>query len=348
MLQDERQHQHQHQQSEEQLEKLIDQSTALSRFDAAVPSSEINYSPTTSILFTDNGFAVNFDPIHLKYSDRGTLTPIFLQFQFRICSQFRQKPQLPPADATPHPANEDIDQPPSLDIAFLPPAHKLVYNTYPALRPSYLLLTASSLHHQSSPLTLTDIIAARTALAGLSRESGGENGAKQEGDETGSYMLIFNCGRASGCSRSHKHMQLFPRLSPASFQLFPDRPSDKPENVPYLYDLFHHSASPSLGLFDDPDTPTSIATFYESSLSRFRALLKIEGEDEHIPHNVIMTREWTIVIPRRAARVNGLSANATGMMGMVWVSTMEEVEQWKREGPRRILGELGLKAEETG
>ena len=269
-----------------------------------------------------------------------------MQFQFRICSQFLHKPQLPPADAPPHPANADIDQPASLDIAFIFPVHKLVYNTYPALRPSYLLLTASSLHHQSSPLSLTDINAARTALAGLSRGSGGENGVKHEEEETGNYMLIFNCGRASGCSRSHKHMKLFPRPSPSSFHLFPDSPSDKPAKVPYLYDLFHHSPSFPLGPFDNPDTPTSIATFYESSLSRFRALLNIEGDDEHIPHNMIMTREWTIVIPRRAAQVNGLSANATGMMGMVWVSKMEEVEQWKREGPWKILGELGLKADE--
>lgn len=143
-------------------------------------------------------------------------------------------------------------------------------------------------------------------------------------------------------------MQIFPRPSPSSFQLFPDRPSAQPVNVPYMYDLLHHSPSPSVALFDDPGTPASIAAFYNSSLSRFRVLLKIERDDEHIPHNVIMTREWTIVIPRRVAQVSGLSANAAGMMGMVWVSTMEEVDQWKGEGPWRILGELGLKAERRG
>ena len=158
-------------------------------------------------------------------------------------------------------------------------------------------------------------------------------------------MLIYNCGRASGCSRSHKHMQLFPRPSCASFQLFPDRLSDTPTNIPYLYDIIRHSPSPSNAHFDDPSTSASIATFYHASINRFRALLNIERDDEPVPHNVIMTREWTVVIPRRAAQVSGLSANAAGMMGMVWVSTTEKVEEWKRKGPWTILGDLGLKAE---
>lgn len=59
-----------------------------------------------------------------------------------------------------------------------------------------------------------------------------------------------------------------------------------------------------------------------------------------------MTREWTVVIPRRADQVSGLSANAAGMMGLVWVSTEEEMEKWKRKGPWGILGELGMKADD--
>lgn len=70
----------------------------------------------------------------------------------------------------------------------------------------------------------------------------------------------------------------------------------------------------------------------------------MQHDDEPIPHNVIMTREWTVVIPRRAARVDGLGTNAAGMMGLIWVGTKKEMEEWERRGPWRILGELGLKA----
>lgn len=57
-----------------------------------------------------------------------------------------------------------------------------------------------------------------------------------------------------------------------------------------------------------------------------------------------MTREWTVVIPRRAARVGGVSANAAGMMGLVCVETEGEAEEWKKRGPWRVLEALGLKA----
>lgn len=336
--------QQQQQQSPQRPQKqLIAPHVALSRFDAAVAGSEINYSPSAPNLFSDNGFEVRpeqFEPEEStwEYTDE----TFYLQFQFRICPQFRRKPQLPPVDSPSPPSNADIDQPFSLHVAFVFPAHNLIFNTYPALRPSYLLLTASSLHHQSSPLSLDDIVAARTALDGLSSDFPGEDGGKEPSSD---YMLIYNCGRASGCSRSHKHMQLFPRPSHTSFQLFPDRPSETPANVPYLYDLMRHPPSPSVASLDNHSIAESIVAFYNSSLKRFRTLLNIELDDDPIPHNVIMTQEWTLVIPRRSAQVNGLSANAAGMMGLVWVSTTEELKEWKRRSPRRILGELGVKAE---
>ena len=50
------------------------------------------------------------------------------------------------------------------------------------------------------------------------------------------------------------------------------------------------------------------------------------------------------MIPRRTARVGGISANAAGMMGLVWVGTKGEMDEWEKRGPWRVLGELGLKA----
>lgn len=161
-------------------------------------------------------------------------------------------------------------------------------------------------------------------------------------------MLIYNSGRASGCSRSHKHMQLLPRPPRTSFSLFPDLPPDTPANMPYVYDLIRHPPSLSSSMYDDPHTPTYIITSYTSSLNRLRSLLDIQRDDEPVPHNVIMTREWTVVIPRRTARVNGLGVNAAGMMGLVWVTTEEEMEECKRSGAWRMLGEFGFKAGKDG
>lgn len=302
-------------QQQQQHPQLISHHDALSRFDTAVANSQVTYSPTTPDLLTDNGF----------------------KFQFRICPQLSQKPQLPPVDNS-ETTNSDISQPLSLHLTTVLPSHKLTINAYPILRPSYLLLTASSLQRQSSPLSLADIAAAFTVLASLSSDTSRESNGKEY--EKGDYMVIYNSGRASGCSRFHKHMQILPR----PFPLFPDRLPDGPAaNVPYVYDLIRHPpTSPSTSTSDE--TLTTILTAYTSALQRFRGLLGLQSAEEPVPHNVVMTSEWTVVIPRRAASVEGLGANAAGMMGLVWVGTREELNEWERRGPWTVLGSLGVEA----
>ena len=246
-----------------------------------------------------------------------------LQFQFRICPQFLHKPQLPDLQ-TRDLAASDISSPPSLYIAPIAPSHTLTLNAYPVLRPSYLLLTDSPTQQQSSPLYSSDIDAAWIALDRLERGSGGEK-----------YMMIYNCGREAGCSRSHKHMQLFPR--PLDFVLFPDGPSEGILNVPFYYDIVRlRMLAPDAGA-----SASQVYNAYLSCLHRTREYLGIEVNG-YLPHNVVLVREWILFIPRRKARVGGVSANAAGMMGLVWVMSEEELAEWRRRGGRSILGELGI------
>lgn len=56
--------------------------------------------------------------------------------------------------------------------------------------------------------------------------------------------------------------------------------------------------------------------------------LPLEGSDIAIPHNVVIVKEWMMVIPRRKSRSGLASANAAGMMGMVWVTCKGELEAW--------------------
>ena len=148
-------------------------------------------------------------------------------------------------------------------------------------------------------------------------------------------MMIYNCGREAGCSRSHKHMQLFP--CPPDFVLFPDRTPDERLSVPYVYELVRLSPSSSRA----DDTTLRIFTAYQFCLQRARVVLGIE-EGEHVPHNVVLVHEWILVIPRRKARVGGVSTNAAGMVGLVGVASEEELEEWRRRGGFSLLGELGV------
>ena len=147
-------------------------------------------------------------------------------------------------------------------------------------------------------------------------------------------MMIYNCGSKAGCSRSHKHMQLFPR--PLDFVLFPDRLPNENVKVPYEYDIIRRSPSSSIA-----DTTAHIFSTYLSCLQRARAIRGLR-EGEHVPHNVVMVRDWFLVIPRRTACVGSMSANAAGMMGLVWVGSREELEDWRRAGECSVLKEMGV------
>jgi ATP adenylyltransferase/5',5'''-P-1,P-4-tetraphosphate phosphorylase II len=59
-------------------------------------------------------------------------------------------------------------------------------------------------------------------------------------------------------------------------------------------------------------------------------------------HNLLMTEDWMLVIPRRKGRRGILSANAAAMAGMVWVTGDMEVRQWVERGPMELLCEFGV------
>lgn len=252
---------------------------------------------------------------------------VLLQVQFRVCPQFLHKPPFQSSEFH-GPTISDITRPPSLHIAPIPPSHSLDLNAYPILRPSYLLTTDSPIHRQSSPLDVSDIQAAWKALNHVESISSGDR-----------YIVIYNCGKEGGCSRTHKHMQLFP--CPEDFMLFPDRSSEENFKVPYVYEIFRADRGLS-----GAEVTSALFKYYVSGLQRARELLGI-GEGEHVPHNVVLVREWMLVIPRRKAGLGGVSANAAGMMGLVFVGSEEEMEEWKRRGPLSVLSELGVAKEKT-
>lgn len=59
-------------------------------------------------------------------------------------------------------------------------------------------------------------------------------------------------------------------------------------------------------------------------------------------HNVLMTKHWILMIPRRSKGRDSLYANGMGMMGMVWLKDQSEREAWTRFGMSDYLRELGV------
>ena len=86
-----------------------------------------------------------------------------------------------------------------------------------------------------------------------------------------------------------------------------------------------------------------LITIYSSLLSEAKSCLNLQREALICPHNVVMTLEWMIVIPRRAApHVVVSTPNSAGMMGSVWLPMEGKIDAWKQSGPVKVLSECGV------
>ncbi|KAH0556073.1 hypothetical protein GP486_005986 [Trichoglossum hirsutum] len=253
-----------------------------------------------------------------------------------VLSRFdRLVASLPPTDSG-APQSDIQNLNPDFHITSLPPqsanpTHSLTLNAYSIFRPQYLLLTTSPSHNQSTPLDVSDLTAAWTALRILGS----------------SHWAIYNCGPESGCSRVHKHMQIFPPPTDG-FRFFPDV-TDKAaaEDAPFRYFLRYIQPTVS-DIGSDSEAADFLLAAYHDLLAGARSALQIPPSEtwttDPAPHNVILSHRWIMVVPRTRAVVGGLSANAAGMVGMVWVKSARDAELWEERGPADMLADVGIRA----
>jgi ATP adenylyltransferase len=148
-----------------------------------------------------------------------------------------------------------------------------------------------------------------------------------------SIYAIFNCSEAAGCSRVHKHMQGLVG-PPTAFDLFTGGDVESTK-IPFAY--FAHNFT-----FGFSSTPVGeLLSIYENLLAQTRSVLGA-SETDVAPHNVILWRDWMILVPRRKAAVERASANAAGMLGSIWVPDRSGVDEWLSLGCKNVLLELGV------
>ena len=352
-----------------------------------------------------------------------------LQVSFRLCPWLFKKPIVSHPDdgssslSSPtlqthfgdllHSSRNPFRDPDSRYIIPLPQirTHCLLVNKFPVYRPQ-LLLTTTAIRSQTDDLDVEDLHAALTVLAEL-----------EQGEDAKEWTIIYNCGRHSGNSQPHKHLQLFPkpREDEGDILIFPDFESAQthwqPVKLPSSSSVY--SAFPLLKCYADPripfvhflaalspsdpvfsgfassatyPTPPSLLETYATLLALtasalvaaagyprstgtltehprselagdtgnpFTTVLANDGPPYHAgssppSYNVVLTRRWLLLVPRRAACGRGTGTlgqgpqvNAAGMTGLVWVSNEREVEEWMRRGISTHLGDCGLRWEEV-
>ncbi|HSO42201.1 MAG TPA: hypothetical protein VLR47_05080 [Rhodospirillales bacterium] len=249
-----------------------------------------------------------------------------IRFLVRVLASLRQKDREAGATEGALPANPFLPHEPRLFVADLTPTHFCLLNKFNVVD-GHLLLVTRAFEDQERLLSPADLEAMAACLAEI--------------DGLG----FFNGGAVAGASQPHKHLQLVPLPLEADGPALPIEPLLAPvlaradpgvpqavEAFAFRHALLRLSGAPSADELD----------------RAYRTLLAVTGlaaSEETVrreahpaaPYNLLMTRRWMLIVPRRREQVDGISINALGYAGSLFVRDVAEMALVKRTGPLRLI-----------
>lgn len=205
--------------------------------------------------------------------------------------------------------------------------HVCLLNKYPVL-PGHALLVTRAYEDQEAPLTRSDCEALWVGLEAL----GG--------------LGFFNAGARAGASLPHRHLQVVPtplgrgpRATPIDPLLDDARFDDAVGRCEAL--PFHHAIARlrHLGGPDAPSPPEAAATLH----ALYREMARAFGCDRPgRPHNLLVTREWMLLVPRSRESWEGVSLNALAFAGAILVRDDPTLDRVRSLGPLNLLAHVGV------
>lgn len=201
--------------------------------------------------------------------------------------------------------------------------HYLLLNKFSFYRPS-LLITTREYTSQEEALTGDDITALWAVMQSFSSR----------------YLGIYNCGYHSGSSQGHKHMQIwpYPDEEKLGFQLFPgfatseNLIADNIPPIPYKHFVLRLPANA---------TANAVIERHDRLLEATRHAQQKAGSGS--AHNVIISKEWICLIPRRRSGFEtGSGVNSGGVTGCSVVTSEAERQAWMSLGPAEYLKSVAI------
>ncbi len=206
------------------------------------------------------------------------------------------------------------DPDPRLRVADVSDSHVCLLNKFPVLDGHLLIVTRESAE-QESALDAADFEALGACLA------------------EGAALGFYNAGAAAGASQPHRHLQLVRLPLFSGVEAVPVEPllrSGLPERglgrAPAL--PFEHA------LARTPEEPAAAHALHRSMLSATGASAG--------PYNLLVTRAWTLLVPRTRAAWEGIEVNALGYAGALLVREREALARLRRIGPLALLAAVGV------
>lgn len=223
------------------------------------------------------------------------------------------------------PANPFLPPEPALRVADVPPRHVAVLNKFNVLD-RHLLIVTRAFEHQETLLDRGDFAALLACMQGM--------------DGLGFY----NGGRVAGASQTHKHLQLVPLpLAPSGppLPMAPLLEGDGPRcpRLPFAH-AFGRLSGPAAGL--GASGAGEAEALYRRLMGEAGVpmLAAPDGERQGAPYNLLVAGDWMLLVPRSAECFQGVSVNALGFAGSLFVRERTQLERIRSVGPRRVLADV--------
>lgn len=245
------------------------------------------------------------------------------------CPDTRPKPRPNPSPK-PRP-NPFLPPDPQLIVAALGEHHWVVLNKFPVID-DHLLLVTRTYEAQTAPLGVADW----AALAAVVGAHGG--------------LGFYNGGADAGASQPHRHLQWVPdsefgaagALAPFAAGLRHDHRAGV-QRQPVL-PWRHAFVALDCG-HDEPSGGQAPGAQLRHAFALACAALGLAADaDPMPPYNLLLTRQWLLLVPRRCERWQGVSVNALGFAGSLFARERARIDTLRAIGPLALLRAVSLPA----
>ena len=254
-----------------------------------------------------------------------------IRFVVRVLANLTRKEKARAQQGKTQPQNPFLPYEQDLYVTDISETHVCLLNKFKVVDNHFLIVTRA-FESQENWLTLADFEAMVRCL----------------GDVDG--LGFFNGGTIAGASQPHKHLQVVPKVGEVSdFPMHRAIASTQKENGVEMSAVlpFRHA----IAKFDcttDVSSSGQLTQCAQNYLNSYRQLLKcvgISSDDwqgkQTAAYNLLCTRTWMMIVPRRQEKYADISVNSLGFAGSLLVKTHSKLAELKEIGPMRLLEKVG-------
>lgn len=252
-------------------------------------------------------------------------------FQVRMITTLAMKAHTTAAQAS---TNPFLPYDPDLFVAELSPTHIALLNKFNVVD-YHLVIVTRSFESQDALLTCEDCAALLICLAEIDG------------------VAFYNAGRIAGASQRHKHVQLIPLSAFPNSQL-PIEPllrsaqmTGTTGTVPGLPFLHAYAPMNPTWLHSQKDGASSLLTCYHSLLRTVGLSVEATARNSvsAAPYNLLVTRQWLLLVPRSKECFEGISINALGFAGALRVKDAAQLAILQKQSLVSVLQHVALPRE---